>query len=92
MTHSSLTEPESHIMTRPRRLRVVIDRHDNGAITIYADAGVDVFERPRGSALGPLTQFVPHRIPSGWFANPAVGCLRAHDELYTLPMKIIRRH
>ena len=82
-------------MTKRTRLRVVLDRHKNGDITVYADAGVDVFERSIDVPFGPLLQFIPRSIPSGWFARPAGDrrdCSEAFAELYAKPLKIIRRH
>ena len=79
-------------MAKRTRLRVVIDRHTNGELTIYADAGVDVFERFMHEADSPLLQFLPLPIPPAWFTSSAGNNSRAFEQLCAMRYRVIRRH
>ena len=53
-------------MPRRRKPRLVLDRGEDGKIKVFADGGVDVFERAAYIREDCLYQVLPPGIPTGW--------------------------
>ena len=53
-------------MPRRRKPRLVLDRDADGKIKVFADGGVDVFERAAHIREDCLYQVLPPGIPPGW--------------------------